>query len=59
MASDFASGNPELVDGLILLGAYRYGDYDLEKTLTIYGSLNTSVADKVDYTEEEKRLKQD
>ena len=39
------------VDGLILLGAYLYGDYPPADTLTIYGSLNQSVEDKIDYAE--------
>lgn len=51
MASKFAAAHPEEVDGLILLGAYLYGDYPPEDTLTIYGSLNQSVEDKLDYTE--------
>lgn len=51
MASQFAAGHPDQVDGLILLGAYIYGDYPPESTLTIYGSLNQSVEDKPDYTE--------
>lgn len=51
MASQFASEHPAEVDGLILLGAYLYGDYPPEDTLTIYGSLNQSVEDKIDYTE--------
>ena len=51
MASQFASDHPDLVDGLILMGAYIYGDYPDEDTLTIYGSLNQSVEDNIDYTE--------
>ena len=51
MASQFASSHPDQVDGLILLGAYLYGDYPPSDTLTIYGSLNQSVEDKIDYTE--------
>ena len=51
MASQFASSHPDQADGLILLGAYLYGDYPPEDTLTIYGSLNQSVGDKIDYTE--------
>ena len=39
------------VDGLILLGAYLYGEYPSADTLTVYGSLNQSVEDKIDYTE--------
>ena len=34
-----------------MLGAYLYGDYPPEDTLTIYGSLNQSVEDKINYTE--------
>ena len=51
MASQFASDHPNQIDGLILMGAYIYGDYPAEKTLTIYGSLNQSVEDHIDYTE--------
>ena len=51
MASQFASEHSDEVDGLILLGAYLYGDYPPEDTLTIYGSLNQSVEDKINYTE--------
>lgn len=49
--SQFASGHQDEIDGLILLGAYIYGDYPDEKTLTVYGSLNQSVEDHIDYTE--------
>lgn len=51
MASQFAADHPDEVDGLILLGAYLYGDYPTADTLTIYGSLNQSVEDKLGYTE--------
>lgn len=51
MASQFASGHQDEIGGLILLGAYIYGDYPDEKTLTVYGSLNQSVEDHIDYTE--------
>lgn len=51
MASKFAAEHPDEVDGLILMGAYIYGDYPDEDTLTIYGSLNQSVEDHIDYTE--------
>ena len=50
MASKFASDHPDQVDGLILMGAYIYGNYLDEKALTIYGSLNQSVEDHIDYT---------
>ncbi len=51
MASNYASKHPEKVKGLILLGAYVYGNYPAEDALTVYGTFNTSVADKIDYTE--------
>ena len=51
MASQFAADHPDEIDGLILLGAYLYGDYPPADTLTVYGSLNQSVEDKLDYTE--------
>lgn len=51
MASKFAAKHPDEIDGLILMGAYIYGDYPDEDTLTIYGSLNQSVEDHIDYTE--------
>ena len=51
MASQFAADHPDEVDGLILLGAYLYGEYPTDRTLTVYGSLNQSVEDKLDYTE--------
>ena len=51
MASNFASKNKDKIDGLILLGAYIYGDYSDEDTLTVYGSLNSSVEENIDYTQ--------
>ena len=51
MASQFAADHPDQVEGLILLGAYLYGDYPPDHTLTVYGSLNQSVKAKIDYTE--------
>ncbi|RGE65324.1 alpha/beta hydrolase [Anaerotruncus colihominis] len=51
MASQFAAVHLDEVEGLILLGAYLYGDYPVERTLTVYGSLNQSVEDKINYTE--------
>lgn len=51
MASQFAAEHPDQVDGLILLGAYLYGDYPAENTLTVYGSLNQSVEEHIQYTE--------
>lgn len=51
MASDYASKHQDKVKGLILLGAYIYGNYPVEKTLTVYGTFNKSVAEKINYTE--------
>ena len=47
----YVAGHSDAVDGVILLGAYLYGDYPAEDTLTVYGSLNSSVAEKIDYTD--------
>ena len=51
MASDYASKNPEKVSGLILMGAYIYGDYPPDKALTIYGTFNDNLEKNIDYTE--------
>ena len=51
MASSYASNNQDKVQCLILLGAYVYGDYPPEKSLTIYGTFNTSVADAINYSD--------
>ncbi len=51
MASSYASKNQDKVKGLVLLGAYIYGNYPTEKSLTIYGTFNTSVAEKISYIE--------
>ena len=51
MASNYASKNQDKVEGLILLASYIYGDYPEEDTLTVYGTLNTTVSDKIDYVE--------
>lgn len=51
MASLYAEKHQDIMDGLIVLGAYVYGDYPIEKSLTIYGSLNTSVKEKLSYEE--------
>ncbi|MBK5254064.1 MAG: carboxymethylenebutenolidase [Peptostreptococcaceae bacterium] len=37
MASSYASDNEDLIDGLLLLGAYVYGDFNPENSITIYG----------------------
>lgn len=51
IASDFTSKNQNKIKGLILFGAYIYGNYPDENSLTIYGSFNTSVKEKIDYSE--------
>lgn len=49
MASDYASNNPEKVEGLILMGAYVYGDYPPSKALTVYGTFNSDLEKYIDY----------
>lgn len=51
MASNYASKNKNKVEGLILLGAYIYGDYPADKALTIYGTFNSNLEKNIDYTE--------
>ena len=52
MASSYASKHPDKLNGVILLGAYIYGDIPIEKTVTIYGSEDTVLdKSKIDYTE--------
>ena len=48
MASKYASENADKIDGLVLLGAYPYGDYSADKTIAIYGSLNVSVKEELE-----------
>ncbi|MFI3213207.1 MAG: alpha/beta fold hydrolase [Eubacteriales bacterium] len=51
MASSYASDHQELVEGLILIGAYVYGEYPTEKALTIYGTFNDNLEENIDYTD--------
>ncbi len=51
MASDFASNNEQLIDGLIVLGSYVYGDFPTERSLTVYGTFNDSIERGIDYTD--------
>lgn len=51
MASSYASKNTDIIDGLILMGAYIYGDFPVEKALTIYGTFNSNLEEYIDYTE--------
>ena len=51
MASDFASKHQDAVEGVILIGAYVYGDYPIENALTIYGTFNANLEENIDYTD--------
>lgn len=51
MASKFAAEHKEKVKGVILLGAYIYGDYSPKDTLTIYGSFNSDLEKNINYDE--------
>ena len=51
MASQFAAEHQDEIDGLILLAAYLYKEYPVAQTLTIYGSLDTSVEEKLNYSQ--------
>lgn len=51
MASSYASNNTDIIDGLILMGAYIYGDFPASKALTIYGTFNSNLEEHIDYTE--------
>ncbi|MFI3329804.1 MAG: alpha/beta hydrolase [bacterium] len=49
-ASSYASSNEDKIDGLILLGAYIYGDYPINKSITIYGE-HDKILSELDYTQ--------
>ncbi len=51
MASSYAASHKDKVKGLILLGAYIYGDVSSENALTVYGTLNSSLVEHINYTE--------
>ncbi len=51
MASSYAADNQEFIEGLLLIGAYVYGDYPVENALTIYGTFNDNLEENIDYTE--------
>lgn len=51
MASSYASDHQDKIKGLVLLGAYLYGTYPSKQALTVYGSLNESVEEKITYTD--------
>lgn len=51
MASSYAAGHGDKVKGLVLLGAYIYGDVSPRDALTVYGTLNSDLENHIDYTE--------
>jgi hypothetical protein len=51
MASTYAANHKDKVAGLILLGAYIYGDVSPQDALTIYGTLNANLEVNIHYTE--------
>jgi pimeloyl-ACP methyl ester carboxylesterase len=51
MAGRYAGRHADRIRGLILMGAYIYGDYPASGTLTLYGSLDTLARDRITYTE--------
>ncbi len=51
MASAFASDNQDIIDGVIVMGSYVYGEFPTEKSLTVYGTLNAEIANGIDYTD--------
>lgn len=55
MASKYMSENPGKLKGLILLGAYVYGDVPSSKALTIYGTKD-GVLDKVKIKDSDPQL---
>jgi hypothetical protein len=51
MASGYTANHKDKVKGLILLGAYIYGDVSPHDALTIYGTLNANLEENIHYTE--------
>ncbi len=51
MASSYAESNQDIIEGLIVIGAYVYGDYPTSQALTIYGTLNDNLESSIDYTD--------
>ena len=51
MAGSYAAGHREKVKGLVLLGAYIYGDVPPQDALTVYGTLNADLEKHIDYTD--------
>ncbi len=54
-ASAYSAKHSEEVEGVVLLGAYLYGDYPVEQSLTIYGSEDQVLnREKITYEENVK-----
>ncbi len=51
MAGSYAAGHQDKVKGLVLLGAYIYGDVSTKDALTVYGTLNADLEKHIDYTD--------
>ena len=51
MASAYASAHQDELAGLVLLGAYVYGDYPPADALTIYGTFNSNLEVDIHYTD--------
>ena len=51
MASSYFAGHKDRLEGLVLLGAYIYGDVAPEDALTVYGTLNSDLEKHINYTE--------
>ena len=51
MAGSYAAGHQDKVKGLVLLGAYIYGDVTPQDALTVYGTLNADLEKHIDYTD--------
>ena len=51
MASSYAANHQDKLKGLVLLGAYLYGDVSPKDALTVYGTLNASLEKNIHYTE--------
>lgn len=51
MASSYAAGHGDRIKGLVLLGAYIYGDVSPKDALTVYGTLNSDLEKHIDYSE--------
>lgn len=56
MASDYAARHPDRVRGLVLLGAYLYGNFPDQRSLTLYGS-EDKVLEKNKLTENSFEIK--